>query len=66
MQWAGQEGVVGGEGRKIVLDEKATARNTYTSNYRVWVLTLGEMFPMYRLVVRGFPVSCDPVCVSYS
>ena len=21
---------------------------------------------MYRLVVRGFPVSCDPVCVSYS
>ena len=49
-----------------VLDGKATARDTYTSNYRVSVLTLGEMFPMYRLVVRGFPVSCDPVCVSYS
>ena len=57
---------MGGEGRKIVVDGKATTRNVYTSNYRVWVLTLGEMFPMYRLVVRGFPVSCDPVCVSYS
>ena len=58
--------MVGGEGRKIVVDEKDTARNMYTSNYRVWLLTLGEMFPMYRLVVRGFPVSCDPACVSYS